>query len=117
MKVLTEAGAVPAVVSAGTVRDAAVPQEPHPRSFAPQTDTGEPRLQVRHAALTVRAALWKQGKPCKSLQIVQSRLLWIINLRDSKTDEGFKKNAAQSFCQEKHFWEDFIFARLPGVML
>lgn len=59
VKALTEAGAVPAVVSPGTVRDAAVPQEPHPRSFAPQTHTADPRLQVRHAALAVRGALWK----------------------------------------------------------
>lgn len=51
-KVLTEAGAVPAVVSPGTVRDAAVPQQPHPRSFAPQTDTASPRLLVRHTSLT-----------------------------------------------------------------
>lgn len=50
---LTEAGAVPAVVSSGTVGDAAVPQEPHPGSVAPQTHAAHPRLQVRHAALTV----------------------------------------------------------------
>lgn len=62
VKVLTETGAVPAVVSPGTVRDTAVPQEPHPRGFAPQTDTAEPRLQVRHAALTVCAALWREPK-------------------------------------------------------
>lgn len=46
-EVVTEAGVVPAVVSPGTVGDAVVPQEPHLRSFAPQTDTAHPRLEVR----------------------------------------------------------------------
>lgn len=101
VKVLTEAGAVPAVVSPGTVRDTAVPQEPHPRSFAPQTDTAGPRLQVDHATLTVWAALWKQGKHanhCKYSKLGFSGL-W----GESKTDKVFNTNAVQSFCQEKHF--------------
>lgn len=101
VKVLTEAGAVPAVVSPGTVRDAAVPQEPHPQSFAPQTDTAGPRLQVGHATLTAWAALWKQGKHanhCKYSKLGFSGL-W----EESKTDKVFNTNAVQSFCQEKHF--------------
>lgn len=71
---------MPAVVSPGTVGDAVVPQEPHPRSSAPQTDATRPRLEVRRAALAVRAALWrgrrKKGKV--SVEAATPNQAWAI---------------------------------------
>ena len=59
-KVLTDAGSVPAVVALGTVRNAVIAQQPGPRSFTPQTNAADARLEVCRAALTVRAALCRK---------------------------------------------------------
>lgn len=58
---LTDAGSVPAVVTLGTVGDAVIAQQPGPRRFTPQADAADARLEVRRAALTVRAALCNEN--------------------------------------------------------
>lgn len=67
-KVLTEAGAVPAVVVWGATGDAVVAQQPITCHFAPQADAADARLEVSGAALTVRIAPCGGERPVNTVR-------------------------------------------------
>lgn len=92
MRVLTEAGSVPAVVARGATGDAVVAQQPITCHSAPQADAADARLEVSRAALTVRAA------PCGEESTVNT----LASQREKKcSSHPFKNSEFTKFKSQK----------------